>query len=1396
MKPASGTHNATTRIELTRAQELIRAGQRFNPAAPLYNMAMDFPLGRGLDPRRFERAFIGLCRGEPMMRATLDTAGGSAALEVPPPGAGPALEIHDAPAGGIAAAVASYVFRPFADGETLTRSALLRDADGKWTWLLVQHHLVSDVGSFFVLHERLAAIYQTAAGGTVPGGPEADWPAFAEYAARERTLRDDPGIDALRNRLVEETRDCGPGVRFYPRFADVPAWRNRRLERALAPAHWPQRMRDESPGAELGRMLWLLSVLCALLHRLGGVGKPVVGVPLHNRTSRRRRDTAGLLMEMAPVAVEVDAGASMSALFEALSTRFREIVAQGTIGIADRRTAARFDAVLNYIVVPALQFGEDEARPRWIHCNAADPNHALRIHAWRRADATSLVFDCREDTFDAARQEEFCAVFRHVMRQAAMDPDRPIRELELLDRERRRTVMARAAGPVEPAPAQTLIERIRAQCARRPAQTALIEHRQALSYAELDARADRVAAGLARLGLGPGNAVMVLHPRSLEAVVAILGIMKAGAAFVPVDPVTPPERLRGIVRDLDDGSGGVPVLAPGESTAGIDAMGGRVIEPDHPEPAPPARAPVVDEDCCYVLYTSGSTGTPKGVMISSASIQDYIDWSARAYAPTQADRFGLFTPLSFDLTLTCLFLPLVCGASLRIYPANAGPVDMAIADVVRDNELTFAKLTPSHLSFWSRESLRGSRIRTWVIGGEDLKTELARRITRDNPQRRVYNEYGPTEATVGCTIHRFDPESDTGGSVPIGVPRANHSILVLDAHGEHVPDEVTGEICIAGAGVARGYLNRPGETDSRFVPAGPGPGRIYRSGDLGRWNRRGLLEYLGRADRQVKLSGIRLELEEIDNLLLAHPGVTNAVTGLVDRQASGAVGPGRCMRCGIEDSYPGIDFDDHGVCSICRRFEAVKPRVMQWFRSEADFARLAERMKAQASSAHHCAVLFSGGKDSTYMLYQLAGFGLNPVALTLDNGFISKQAKDNIRRAVDDLGLDHEYLSTPHMNRIFSASLNEFNNVCNGCFKTIYTLSTQYALEHDIGWVITGLSRGQLFETRLHDLFDRDDVPVEQYDDLILKARKAYHRRDDEVARCLDTSPFAEDATFARVRFLDFYRYFDVPLDRVYEFLRTQAPWTRPDDTGRSTNCLINDTGILVHKRRAGYHNYALAYSWDVRLGHKSREQALAELDDRIDEAEVARNLAQVGHDRPLPGGRTLTSVVAGDDLDPEALRQWLRDRLPAGVMPQRILVRDRLPLGAHGKVDFTQLKDEPGAVQAVSHAEPRGEPEQALARCWRRVLGPSAAVSRHSEFFALGGESMTVILLVEDLAAESLTLDPADVFAHPVLHDMATRLRPWSGDSAPAEEDEEFGLDISAEERRAIDKRFRGSSP
>ena len=754
------------------------------------------------------------------------------------------------------------------------------------------------------------------------------------------------------------------------------------------------------------------------------------------------------------------------------------------------------------------------------------------------------------------------------------------------------------------------------------------------------------------------------------------------------------------------------------------------------EVATDPEVPQQPNNLAYILYTSGSTGHPKGVMISRTALSNYLEWAGEQYSIDAHTSFALCTSIGFDLTMTATLLPLFKGGRVIAYREKKEAIDTTLFQVLEDNQANTVKLTPSHLAMLAGKNLDVSVIRTLIVGGEDFRVSLARSMTSEFPDGlQIFNEYGPTEATIGCITSRYDPEKHTGTSVPIGRPIDNMRAYILDSHGNMVPQGVIGELYLSGRGLANGYANDTKLSEEKF-PADPflKDQKMYRTGDMARIDPNGDYEYLGRIDDQVKLRGHRIELADIEANLALHPAVNDCAVVLVERETnvpdSEIV---NCLSCGLPSNYPNTDFNDDGICHLCSAFDSYKHKVKEYFKDDDELVRILTSKRGE-NPDYDCISLLSGGKDSTYVLARLVDMGLKVLAFTMDNGYISDQAKSNIDRIVSQLGVDHIYGETPHMNEIFVDSLHRHHNVCNGCFKTIYTLSTQIALEKGIPFIVTGLSRGQFFETRLtEELFWEKNAKNGNIDATILEARKLYHREADAVKELLDVSLFEDDAVYEKVGFVDFYRYSDVSLEEMLAYLDKKIGWVRPTDTGRSTNCLINQVGIYVHKKEEGYSNYAFPYSWDVRLGHKKRAESLEEINEAIDEAEVKRIMDEIGYnarEQSETGSARLICYYTGNrDTPIKELKDFLSDKLPDYMVPVLFRHLDELPLTKNGKVDKKALRNlsETQLAMDTPYVAPRNEIEEVLEGIWKEVL-KLKKIGVHDDFIGLGGHSLAAI--------------------------------------------------------------------
>jgi amino acid adenylation domain-containing protein len=442
-----------------------------------------------------------------------------------------------------------------------------------------------------------------------------------------------------------------------------------------------------------------------------------------------------------------------------------------------------------------------------------------------------------------------------------------------------------------PIPDRTIAGLFGAEAARTPDAVALVCGTETVTYAELDRRSDAVAAALQARGIEPGAVVGLLVDRDPRAIYALLGILKAGAAYLPVDPQYPAERLGWL---LADAKAALCLTTRAHAVELDGRFAGPIAFVDELARSAAVFSPVADDprSLAYVLYTSGSTGRPKGVQIEQRSLVNYVAWAQRAYAIDATSRFALFTSLSFDLTATAIFPPLLAGGSIALVPEALD--HLTLRKILHDSGANALKLTPTHLLLIAQlDGPAPVGFRTLVVGGEQLTSSLAHKAqARFGADCRIVNEYGPTEATIGCIWHVFDEARDgDGAAVPIGVPGSNMQAHLYDAQRRPVAPGVSGELYLAGACLARGYLDREELNRERFVTL-PGGQRAYRTGDLARLNERGLLEFLGRADEQIKIRGHRIEPGEIAAILAAQPGVAQAL--VVGRPRRGGGEPILC----------------------------------------------------------------------------------------------------------------------------------------------------------------------------------------------------------------------------------------------------------------------------------------------------------------------------------------------------------------------------------------------------------------------------------------------------------------------------------------------------------------------
>ncbi len=461
----------------------------------------------------------------------------------------------------------------------------------------------------------------------------------------------------------------------------------------------------------------------------------------------------------------------------------------------------------------------------------------------------------------------------NILDSLANNINQRLSEVEILSDEEKHQLLVEYNNTKAEYPKDKTIQQLfEQQAAKTPDNIAVVYKNESITYRELNEKSNQLARMLREKGIEPNTIVGIMVERSVEMIVGIMGILKAGAAYLPIDSEYPEDRIRYILSD----SGTRLLLQKGRvNNYNIEAI---ALDEDFTNYSTENLKVISDySNLAYIIYTSGSTGKPKGTMIKQRGLVNYITWANKVYVKNESLDFPLYSSFSFDLTVTSIFTPLISGNKIVIYKYQED--EPIIRQIFKENKVGIVKLTPAHLSMIKDMDNSQSSIKRLIVGGEDLKTELAKEVYESfNKNVEIYNEYGPTETVVGCMLYRYDYYMDKNISVSIGKPADNVQIYILDKVKQVLPIGIVGEIYIGGDGVSKGYINRAELTSERFIanPFVPGE-QMYRTGDLARWLPDGNIEFLGRIDNQVKIRGYRIELGEVEARLLSYEGIEEAI---------------------------------------------------------------------------------------------------------------------------------------------------------------------------------------------------------------------------------------------------------------------------------------------------------------------------------------------------------------------------------------------------------------------------------------------------------------------------------------------------------------------------------------
>ncbi|GBE93206.1 non-ribosomal peptide synthetase [Nostoc cycadae] len=639
--------------------------------------------------------------------------------------------------------------------------------------------------------------------------------------------------------------------------------------------------------------VFFLACWLILLWRLTEESQPIIGLGCDGRNYEELKSAIGLFAKYLPLNCELSQRERFSDILVKLSTATTELTEWQESFAWEQLTEINQD----YTEQPFFPFCFDfaEAPSKYTAGDikftiyqkyACVDQFKVKLTCDRTHDQTvNAEFHYDANLFSHADIQRLASQWYTLLVSAIKNPSATISQLNILsDQERQQILVDFNNTQTTKLQYECIHHWFEQQCNSTPDNIAVVFQDQQLTYQELNTRANQLAHYLQKLGVGSDVLVGICVERSLWMVIGLLGILKAGAAYVPLDPAYPAERQAYIIADTQ-----TPLVLTQQHLAtglAIDNVQQLCIDSDWliiaQEKTENLVTQTTSQNLAYVIYTSGSTGKPKGTLITHQGLVNYLSWCTQAYKVEQGTGTLVHSPLGFDLTVTSLFSPLLVGRQVELLPENQG-IDALASALRRSHNLSLVKITPAHLDLL-KVQISSTEIanctRAFIIGGENLLAEKLTFWQDFAPDTILINEYGPTETVVGCCVYQIPNNQRDSGSIPIGKPIINTQHYVLDKYWQPVPIGVVGELYIAGLGIARGYLNQPELTAQKFIPnpfSNQAGERLYRTGDLARYRPDGTLEFLGRIDNQVKIRGFRIELGEIEAVLDQHPEVKEVV---------------------------------------------------------------------------------------------------------------------------------------------------------------------------------------------------------------------------------------------------------------------------------------------------------------------------------------------------------------------------------------------------------------------------------------------------------------------------------------------------------------------------------------
>jgi len=875
-------NNNATYFDLTQSQFLIWTGQQLSPLSPMYNMAFAFELQGSIEEVTFNKAFLQLVSQSDAMRTVIEFVGDRPRQKI----------VHDF---SYELEILDFsnkenkkhFLKNWIDNQSqkifdlskrLFDSALIKMGENRYVWFLKQHHLITDGWSKTIQYNVLSEYYQALL--LQKDMDNFTIPRFENYIKEEsaKRLNQNPQIKSywqeLANRLpssdalygknnqnrdthserviIKLTKEKVDQIRKLTQEPDIRAW-----------------TMDLSLFNIFGTLLF------ALMSKLSGQEEMTFGTPVHNRSNVSFRNTPGLFIELFPLSVSVKNKDSFSTLFNRVQESSFNFLKHAQTGASSVSLIKSFNTVLNYINVGFGDFNGTSVVSDWIDTGHADPGHYLKLQIFDfdKTGEINLCFDLNTSVFNESKRSEIPKLYASILDDFIADRFQKIHKISSQDLD---SIAQFNNTAVNYPKDKTIVDLFEEQVKNTPQKVALVFEGKRMDFQTLNEKANQVAHYLLNKNIQKENLVAICLDRSFEMMIGLLGILKSGAAYVPIDPEYPQLRIDFMIEDI-----AADYVITTNSYANIFKENNKVeticfdgdqLEIRKHRTTNPALG-LSPENLMYVIYTSGSTGRPKGVMNQHSGVVNRLLW-AQDYFQLNSERDVVLqkTTFCFDVSVWELFWPLITGVKLVIARPQGHKDSAYLKKIIEEEQVTTMHFVPSMLEVFlmDLEEKHCSSLEKVLCSGEALKTNHVNTFRKKMPETSLFNLYGPTEAAIDVTCWKVPLKSRVLEKVLIGKPIANTKVYIIDDDGEMQNVGLPGELCISGIQVARAYHDRPELNNEKFLKdpfEKSKDTKLYKTGDLARWMPDGNIEFLGRIDNQVKIRGHRIELGEIENIL-------------------------------------------------------------------------------------------------------------------------------------------------------------------------------------------------------------------------------------------------------------------------------------------------------------------------------------------------------------------------------------------------------------------------------------------------------------------------------------------------------------------------------------------------